>query len=77
MFVKDLSRLGRPLEHTVIIDNLKENFSWQTANGIEISSWYCEKSDTELLKIGQFLTALVEGECQDFRQEIPKYNFNS
>lgn len=26
--VKDLSRLGRPLERTIIIDNLKENFCW-------------------------------------------------
>lgn len=41
-FVKDLSRIGRPLEMTIIVDNLRENFSWQPENGIEISTWYCD-----------------------------------
>lgn len=46
--VKDLSKLGRPLTKTILLDNLKENFSWQPRNGIEIKSWYDDKSDCEL-----------------------------
>ena len=38
-FIKDLNRLGRPLERTLIIDNLKENFSRQKENGIECGTW--------------------------------------
>jgi CTD small phosphatase-like protein 2 len=41
--MKDLSRVGRPLERTIIIDNLKENFMWQKDNGIQIKSWYSDQ----------------------------------
>ena len=27
VFVKDLSRIGRPLQRTIIVDNVAENFS--------------------------------------------------
>ena len=37
--VKDLSRLGRPLEKTVIIDNESENYMLQKENGIKIREW--------------------------------------
>jgi len=47
-FIKDLSRLGRPLEKTLIIDNLKENFSKQKANGIECATWTGSVSDRQL-----------------------------
>jgi len=55
LFVKDLSRIGRDLEKTIIIDNLKENFCWQPSNGIHIITWYDDESDDELLKISNFL----------------------
>lgn len=42
-YIKDLERLGRPLSHTIIIDNLKENFAWQKTNGIHIKSFYNNK----------------------------------
>ena len=49
--IRDLSRLGRPLERTIIVDNLKENFCWQKDNGIEIKAWYSDTSDCELEKL--------------------------
>jgi TFIIF-interacting CTD phosphatase-like protein len=39
-YVKDLSKLGRPLDKVIIVDNLKENYSWQKANGINITTWH-------------------------------------
>jgi len=38
--IKDLSKLGRELNRTIIIDNLSSNFRLQPDNGILISSWY-------------------------------------
>lgn len=46
--IKDLSLLGRPLEKTLIVDNIRENFMWQKENGIEIKSWYSDTADCEL-----------------------------
>lgn len=54
-FIKDLSRLGRSLERTLIIDNLKENFSKQKANGIECTTWTGSVSDRQLFVLMQFL----------------------
>jgi Dullard-like phosphatase family protein len=40
VFIKDLSKLGRSLLKTIIVDNTKENFDLQKDNGIEIKSYY-------------------------------------
>lgn len=39
-YLKDLSRIGKDLTKTVIVDNLPENFSMQPHNGIAIKSWF-------------------------------------
>ena len=51
VFIKDLSRIGRPLNKTIIVDNVAENFSLQPDNGIFIKSWFDDKSDTALLEL--------------------------
>lgn len=50
--IKDLSKLGRLLSKTIIVDNLSENFSKQPRNGIEILSWEDDPNDCELEKLG-------------------------
>lgn len=47
-YLKDLSRLGRSLQKTIIVDNLEGNFSLQPANGIAIKTWYDDPRDTAL-----------------------------
>ena len=46
LIIKDLSKLGRPLEKTIIVDNLAENFILQKDNGIFIQTWLEDPSDT-------------------------------
>lgn len=65
--IKDLSRIGRPLERTIIIDNLKENFCWQKQNGIHIKTWHSDIMDEELALLIPVLKALAESECADVR----------
>jgi len=40
--------LGRDLKKTIIIDNIRENFERQDANGIEIITWLNDPNDREL-----------------------------
>jgi CTD small phosphatase-like protein 2 len=48
LIIKDLDKLGRSLETTIIVDNLAENFLLQKDNGIFISTWHEDGDDTEL-----------------------------
>ena len=38
-YYKDLSKLGRDLKQTIIVDNIPENYSLQPKNGIQIKDW--------------------------------------
>lgn len=50
-FVKDLSRLNRPLEKIIIIDNSSVAYLLQPYNAIPISSWFDDPTDNELFII--------------------------
>jgi RNA polymerase II subunit A small phosphatase-like protein len=48
MYIKDLSRLGRELEQTLIIDNSPASYSMQPANALGCRSWFKDPYDREL-----------------------------
>ena len=53
---KDLRNLGRPLDKTIIIDNLAENFLHTTPeNGIWVESWYDDMDDQVMELLIPFL----------------------
>lgn len=49
--MKDLSRLGRSLEQTIIVDNSIHAFALQISNGIPIPSFFGQSWDTELYQL--------------------------
>jgi TFIIF-interacting CTD phosphatase-like protein len=57
--IKDLTKIGRPIEKTIIIDNIKENYCWQKDNGIEIKSFIDDLQDCELQKLVPVLSAVA------------------
>jgi RNA polymerase II subunit A small phosphatase-like protein len=59
-YVKDLSLLGRKLEHSIIIDNSPFSYMFQPDNAIPITSWFNDKSDRQLYELLPFLETLVE-----------------
>jgi len=73
VYVKDLSRLGRDLRKTIIVDNIRDNFERQPHNGIEILTWLQDPNDRELYKLSVFLKGLVTDEVEDVRESIKAY----
>ena len=80
-YIKDLSRIGRSLNKTIIVDNLSENFQLQYENGIMIKSWFDDPNDTALFELAPILTGIlnvtveiVMKKVEDVRDALKKYN---
>lgn len=79
VFVKDLSRIGRDLSRTLIIDNIQENFMLQPRNGIYIYTWIDDPNDTALSDLVPVLRELittratVPGILDKYRDYIPTW----
>jgi len=71
--VKDISKLGRDLSKTIIIDNVWENFQLQPENGIFIKTWLEDKSDTSLIDLMPLLKDLVIKKVSDVRKILRKF----
>lgn len=53
--IKDLSKLGRDLKKTIIIDNLPDNFKLQVNNGFFIKTWNEDIKDSQLHDLQKLL----------------------
>ena len=71
-FVKDLSKLGRDLNRTIIVDNLADNFKLQQNNGIRIGTWIDDMKDTQLYDLGKILIDIINKKPQNIRNIIKK-----
>ena len=71
-FVKDLSKIGRDLNRTIIVDNLADNFKLQQNNGIQIGSWIEDMKDTQLNDLGKILVEIVNKKPPNIRNIIKK-----
>jgi len=58
-YVKDLRQLGRPLEHSIIVDNSPFSYMFQPENAIPIATWFHDKNDRQLYDLLPFLDSLV------------------
>jgi len=66
-FVKDLSKLGRDLKRTIIVDNSYKNFILQPDNGIYITSFYDDPDDLELEEMTNLLVHIAKNKVKDVR----------
>ena len=72
-FVKDLNRLGRPLDKIIIVDNMPQNFRLQKENGINIKAFWGEDPyDTALIELTSILVNIAK-EGGDVRKSLAKY----
>ena len=60
-FVKDLSKLGRDMSKTIIVDNMEQNYKLQKSNGITIGPfWGKDNEDTALVDLLDILIKIVD-----------------
>ena len=59
-YIKDLSKVGRDLSKSIIIDNLKDNFCRQPRNGIQITTWKHNQLDRELRILQELLLQMIK-----------------
>ena len=72
-FVKDLTRIGRPLDKIIIVDNMPQNFRLQKENGIIIKAFWGEDIyDTALIDLIPILVNIAK-EGGDVRKSLVKY----
>ncbi|CDW89266.1 scp1-like small phosphatase 5 [Stylonychia lemnae] len=72
-YIKDLSRLGRDLSSTILVDNSILAFGYQLNNGIPIPSYYGQPWDQELFILTKLLAQFLEAKVNngsDFRALI-------
>ncbi|KAL4453880.1 hypothetical protein ABPG74_003763 [Tetrahymena malaccensis] len=69
-YIKDLSKLGRDLTKSLIIDNVADNFRLQPANGIHIKSWFSDSSDMALKELIPVLKELIKQKPTDIRPTL-------
>jgi len=65
-YVKDLTKLGRQLDRTIIIDNSPASYLFQPQNAIPVSSWFEDKNDTLLRDIIPDMERIAESTPEDF-----------
>ena len=72
-FVKDLTRLGRPIDKIIIVDNMPQNFRLQKENGVNIRAFWGEDPyDTALIDLMPILVNIAK-EGGDVRVGLRKY----
>lgn len=73
VYIKDLSRLGRDLRRIIIVDNVPENFQLQQDNGIFITSWFDDVTDTALSELSSILRDIGRRKVKDLREELRRF----
>ena len=72
-YIKDLSKLGRDLSKTLIVDNIPHSFKLQRENGILIKSFFADdKNDKVLFELQRILINIFYDKI-DVRKSIIKY----
>jgi TFIIF-interacting CTD phosphatase-like protein len=51
--------LGRPLNKTIIVDNISTNYRLQPENGIQIRTWHDDDNDEALGKLYGLLLSKI------------------
>ena len=66
--VKDLSMIGRELNKTILVDNIKDNGRYQLENLVHIKTWEYDLFDKEMIVLKDKLLSI--GNNEEFENDI-------
>jgi len=69
-YVKDISKIGRPINKTIIVDNLPQNFRLNKENGINIKSFHGDNPNDKILFNLSKILVNIGKTNGDVREEI-------
>ena len=72
-FIKDISRIGRPLDKILIVDNMPQNYRMQKENGIGIKSFFGEDEEDDALEYLGIILIKIINNFNDVREGIAEY----
>lgn len=75
-YIKDMNRMGRPLNSVMIMDNSPHSYSFNPENAIPCESWFDDEKDTELLRFIPILQSMACPSVQDVTVELDRLNIN-
>ncbi|EGD82273.1 small CTD phosphatase 1 [Salpingoeca rosetta] len=62
VFIKDLSRLGRNVDETIIVDNAPASYAYHPNNAVAIQTWIDDPTDTALRDLIPFFEEVAEAD---------------
>jgi len=73
-YVKDMGRMGRPIQSVMIMDNSPHSYAFNPENAIPCESWFDDQKDHELLDFIHVLQDIAE--FDNVITELEKRNIN-
>jgi Dullard-like phosphatase family protein len=73
-YIKDMSLLGRDERRTILVDNSPASYLLQPQNALPCSSFFDDKTDTELVRLERFLTFLARQNGEDVRTKLYQWS---
>lgn len=62
ILVKDLSRMSRPMDQIIIVDNSPNAYLWHPENAIDIKDFVGDQRDTDLITVADFLEVIKDAD---------------
>ncbi|KAL0477904.1 carboxy-terminal domain RNA polymerase II polypeptide A small phosphatase [Acrasis kona] len=81
LYVKDLSKLGRDVDSTIIVDNSRVCYKFQPQNAMPSITWLEDKSDNQLVRMIPYLVRIkdeprVYDVLKEFRESESNWSVN-
>lgn len=72
-YIKDMSLLGRPEGRSIIVDNSPASYLLHPQNAIPCTSFFDDKTDTELGRLARFLRLIADDDPADVTRHLAEW----
>ena len=71
-YVKDLSKIGRPMHELLIVDNSAKSYMFQRENAIASDTWISDRKCVQLEEMADYLESIAD--ASDLRDHTQRWN---